>query len=75
MKIIYKCRCMKHETSIDVPDRRPNTDLMDWMELVQYCMTVDHHWLAPLCRAEGIEYAKIPMDEDAPGIGMPYTKQ
>ena len=74
MKIIYKCRCMKAEVEITVPDRRPNGDLQDWMMgAVATCVSVDHRALSPMCQQTEMEYMKVPMPEGSPGIGKPVA--
>lgn len=67
--ISYKCSCMLAEVSIEVRNRREGEDVIDWMHDVQFAMTVDHIGRSPHCRAETVEYAKIPMPENAPHIG------
>lgn len=62
MQILYKCRCMKAEASIDVPDRQPDGDLLEWMELVTHAIGVDHRGRSALCMATQMEYAKIPYE-------------
>lgn len=73
MKIMYKCGCMAAETEIEVTDRRPNGDILPWMEMVQHAISVDHAALSPMCRRGALEYAKIPLEGDQ--IGTPPTKQ
>lgn len=73
MKVIYKCKCMSAETEIDVPDRRPNSDIGDWMDMVIACITVDHRASNALCQSDKVEYAKIPVD--AAGVGVKPTMQ
>jgi hypothetical protein len=75
MDVTYKCACMSKEATVVVPDRHPKGDLMEWMELVQHCIGVDHRARSPICVATAMEYAKIPFDEAAPGLGMKATKQ
>lgn len=74
MKISYKCKCMAKEVEIDVPDRRPFTDIRPWMEMVQGCMGYDHTALSPHCRRQEVEYCRIPIDEDSVGVGIPPEK-
>jgi hypothetical protein len=71
MDIRYKCKCMKDEATLNVPDRRQNADLGDWMNMLSVCISTDHRALSPLCMRTEMEYAKIPMPENAPGVGMP----
>lgn len=75
MNIVYKCHCMKEETTITVPDRRPLCpDILKWMEMVTFCIGTDHRALSPRCNRNEMEYAKIPYDEASPGIGVPASK-
>lgn len=75
MKILYKCFCMAVEAEIEVMDRPARGDLLDWMQnAVQPSIGVDHRARSPHCRAAALEYAKIPLDEAAPGIGMAPIK-
>ncbi len=71
MRVAYKCSCCEEQT-IDVPNRRPNSDPAEWMELVQHCMGADHYMMSPNCRTTACEYMKIEMDEGT-AIGMPRT--
>jgi hypothetical protein len=64
---------MSAETEIDVPDRRPNADLMDWMEMVQRNIGFDHHAISPFCERAQCEYVTIPLDGES--VGVPPTKQ
>jgi hypothetical protein len=64
---------MSAETEIDVPDRRPQTEVIDWMEMVQKNIGFDHHEINPLCRSGACEYVKIPLDGDS--VGVPPTRQ
>lgn len=74
MKILYKCACMGAEAEIDVPFRRAGEDVVDWMQnCVQLAIYLDHRTRAPSCVATAMEYAKIPVDERADGIGGPPT--
>lgn len=72
MIIFYKCTCCA-EQQIDVPDRRKDTDILKWMELVTSCISFDHAELSPFCRKTTMEYAKIPADGEQ--IGTPLTRQ
>jgi hypothetical protein len=73
--IFYKCACMPAERSVDVPPRREDEDIIDWMETcVRLSIGLDHRKRSPLCRAAALEYAKIPAPENAPFIGgVPKT--
>ena len=75
MKIWYKCVCMEAEAEIEVMDRPNGGDILDWMRgVVQPSIGVDHRARSPRCQAQALEYAKIPLDEAAPGIGMAPVK-
>lgn len=71
MDIFYKCACMAKETKVVVPDRRPGTDLLVWMETVTHCIGYDHRAASPRCPRTEMEYAKIPLAEGANEIGVP----
>lgn len=75
MLVHYKCRCQPVEQTIPVPDRRPDTDIIQWMNMVQVCIGTDHSGMSPNCRATKMEYAKIPFDDGSPGVGIPATRQ
>lgn len=62
MDIIYKCSCMKHERTIQVPARLETTPILIWIEnLVLNCVAFDHCELSPNCKAEAMEYMKVPV--------------
>ena len=67
MKIIYKCRCMAAETELDVPDRRPSTDVAAWMDVVMKNVGFDHRELSSHCRETKLEYARIPVADGVVG--------
>lgn len=67
----YKCRCMGAEREISVPARPENGDLILWLEhVVGGTILVYHRAEKPNCQAVEMEYVKIPVDEDAEGLGM-----
>ena len=71
MDIIYKCSCMEKEVTIQVPDRREQTDIVVWMEtLVLNCIAFDHSELSPNCRKQAMEYCKIPLPKSDEFIGQ-----
>lgn len=72
--IPYKCHCMKGEAVIAVPDRRPNTDILIWMELVTFCIQFDHKALSPHCLSNTMQYVKLPIDETTGLVGRSPTK-
>lgn len=69
MDILYKCTCMTAEVSVAVPDRQKDEDIRDWMLKVGIAISADHQIRNPICGATSMEYAKIPMPENAPFIG------
>jgi hypothetical protein len=75
MKVIYKCRCMDAERSIDVTARVPEGDLQEWMEgVVINCVAYDHAGHYPNCQSTHMDWLKIPMiDEEVP-IGVDVAR-
>lgn len=70
-EVIYKCRCMATERTLNVRNREPDEDITDYMEdVVRREITDDHRMQSPICMAPALEYAKLPMPENAPGVGM-----
>lgn len=70
-EVIYKCVCMAAERSVYVQTRQPGQDLQTWMGfLVHTAIAEDHHIISPHCQRVNTEYAKIPLKENSPGIGM-----
>jgi hypothetical protein len=69
VEVIYKCRCMSAEATIQVRHREPGEEITDWMAEVQQEMGRDHSRRSPLCIATTVEYAKIPMPENVQFIG------
>ena len=67
--IRYKCKCMAGEATVQVLERPTGSDLLLWMGVVQATIGMDHGARNPKCRSETMEYAKIPVDENAGGIG------
>lgn len=66
MRITWKCKCMAMEAELDVPDRRPYTQITDWMAIVGQCISFDHKELSPECTETSVEYVKVPLEEGAP---------
>lgn len=60
---------MQDEGSFEVRHRHFNEDVLDWMEVMERALSADHRARSPLCRAVKTEYVKIPVPENAPGIG------
>lgn len=65
----YKCTCMKEEVTFEMPARRFNEDVADFMERVQKWLGEDHSQRSPFCRATAVEYLKMPVPEDGRPIG------
>jgi len=62
---------MATEKAIDVTPRPQGGDLLMWTEYVMMgTIAVDHHAEHPTCYATHMEYAKIPVEEGAEGVGM-----
>ena len=78
--VTYRCRCFApgKERLIDVTEREPGEDVVEWMRKVQGVITADHSDVSSaLCGALSAEYVKIPVDshDDAVGVGMrPNTR-
>lgn len=71
MIIMYKCHCMDAERQVQVTERPHNGDLILWMEcVVAGTIRVHHHAENPRCTYDTMEYVKIPVDENAEGIGQ-----
>jgi hypothetical protein len=67
--VIYKCRCMTEEIAFEMPARRFNEDIADFMERVKRWLGEDHSQRSPFCRETNVEYLKLPVPEDGRGIG------
>lgn len=61
--ILYKCRCMQDEGSFDMPARRFNEDIADFMERMQKWLGEDHNLRSPFCRSGKTEYVKMAVPE------------
>lgn len=71
MKIMYKCRCLLLEREVEVPERPRDGDLIVWVQyVVGGCVLMDHSTVSPYCKQQEMEYVKIPVDENAEGIGQ-----
>lgn len=65
MNVIYKCVCQNSEQTVTVPDRLPNVDINFWISnIVGNCLAYDHSAKSPNCKAEAMEYLKIPVEEN-----------
>lgn len=69
MEILYKCKCMPAEVPVAVPEREKGQDLGPWMNKVGVAILADHQLRSPMCGEDKMEYAKIPMPENAPFLG------
>lgn len=64
--MIYKCTCMKEEISFEMPARRFNEDVTDFLERVRKWLGDDHSQRSPFCRSEKVEYLKMAVPEGRP---------
>ena len=70
IEVKYKCRCMKDEAGVFVVPRDPNRDVVQWIDgPVMAAITYDHTTRSPFCRAEKLDYLKLPLDEQGLAIG------
>lgn len=70
IEIIYKCRCMKAEETVQVREREEGEEIVDWVrDIVGAAIDEAHRARSPFCMATHMEYAKIPAPENAPFIG------
>lgn len=70
VEVRYKCICIGDEASLEVPYRRADEDLNEWMEtIVGSACYLDHRRRSPLCQAKNMEYMKINSPENAPFVG------
>lgn len=68
--VLYKCRCLRDEVTVQVRYRAANETLEDWMELVvRPVVQMDHAGRSPKCDADKLQYAKIWRPENEPFIG------
>lgn len=75
MNVAYKCRCMDSEATIAVPDRKPDQDIVNWVEItVAGGMGEDHRRRSPHCQADKVEYAKFEVDPAGGPLGT-ITRQ
>jgi len=64
--IHYKCACMQDEGSFEMPARRFNEDIADFMERVKKWLGDDHSQRSPFCRSGVAQYIKLSVPEDRP---------
>lgn len=75
MQVLYKCACMAAEASVEVPERKALEDVVYWVEQVAgRAISDDHRRRSPTCSRVKMEYAKIPLEEGAPGVGHKATR-
>lgn len=67
--IRYKCSCLSEEVAFDMPARRFNEDISDFMERMKRWLGEDHSQRSPFCRSGKTEYVKLPVPEDGRPIG------
>jgi hypothetical protein len=67
--VICKCKCMAFEFAVNIRHREDGEDIREWMTEVQKEITRQHQKLSPLCVSPTLDYAKIPMPENAAFIG------
>ena len=70
IEVRYRCRCMDAEVGVSVRSRTSAEDVVFWVEqVVGHAIARDHRARSPACRHEKMEYAKIPVPENAPFLG------
>lgn len=62
----YKCSCMQDEGTFEMPARRFNEDISDFMTRMQKWLGEDHSLRSPFCQATKTEYVKIAVPEGRP---------
>lgn len=68
--VIYKCKCMKEEATVNVPFRRADEDIGKWVQgTMGMAIYLDHRTRSPNCRMTAMEYAKLPVPDNAPYLG------
>lgn len=61
----YKCKCMKEEALVFVPERRADQDVVEWVEKdMGFAIYLHHRTNSPDCRETQMEYAKILVPSD-----------
>lgn len=60
--VFYTCRaCGVHQAEVKVRARRPDEDIMPWMESLTIALTLDHRRRSPLCAAESMDEVRVPL--------------
>lgn len=66
----YKCKCLDADVSVEVPERNPRQDVVEWVEQTMgVVIAKDHASRSPWCKSDTMEYVKIPAPDNAPYIG------
>lgn len=61
LTVFYKCKCLKAEVSVEVPDRSPAVDIVFWVQTILGTRVGnDHASRSPYCMETEMEYVKIP---------------
>jgi hypothetical protein len=74
LDVRYKCHCMGEEVEVLVPPRPEGADIAIWMSLLSATLALDHNVRSPNCKAETMEYVKVPLVEGL-GVGMEQKLQ
>ena len=74
MDVIYKCKCMPVEQSINVPDRLRDEEIVAWLNKISFDIALDHEARSPRCGEASMVYLKIPMNEHTQ-LGTPLKLQ
>lgn len=69
LTVKYKCACMQDEGSLTMKARRHGEDIDDFMGRLQRELGRDHAARNPLCRADKVEFVKVPLDEESGQVG------
>lgn len=72
MIIHYLCTCFAPgpDRALEVPDRDPTDDLMEWMDILTFRISLDHAAKSPHCRSNKMTHVKIPVPHPSLGIGI-----
>lgn len=70
VEVAYKCTCAPVEVLLQVPFRREDEDLREWMEsIVGAACYLDHRQRSPSCPSKNVEYVKVNSPDNAPFVG------
>lgn len=65
VEVIYKCKCLTGEITVQVPERDITDDVAEWVRVtIAGVVGADHRARSPLCMLDKVEYVKIPADGD-----------